>query len=229
MHVIQRRGDIEHAAAGRAQHVPRQLEEAELGGVQERGDGALLVEPVRGGKGEHIDAGKLAVGSRIRPVAQWPPPRRHRPSRAAPRTGFWHRSRAKLTAKMAGGNLGMTAQGICRYKDRSAHRMRDQRPRCRKISASSSTACARAANWSTCTSRSTSATSPRWSIRPRPRSFSTTSSATTCRWCPASSAPTSAQSCRSAARTIAEIEQKLAPAIAKPIPPKTSRPRRPAR
>jgi hypothetical protein len=47
MHVLQRRRDIEHAAACEAVHVPGQFENAELFGVQEGGDGALLVEPVR--------------------------------------------------------------------------------------------------------------------------------------------------------------------------------------
>ena len=47
LHRLERRAGVEHAAAARAQHVPRQLEDAQARGVQERRDRLLLVEPVR--------------------------------------------------------------------------------------------------------------------------------------------------------------------------------------
>ena len=59
---LERRADIEHAAAAGTQHVPRQFEQAEPGGVQERGQRALFVEAVLGGEIEHIDAAEVAIG-----------------------------------------------------------------------------------------------------------------------------------------------------------------------
>ena len=59
---LERRADIEHAAAAGAQHVPRQFEQAEPGGVQERGQRALFVEAVLGGEIEHVDAAEIAIG-----------------------------------------------------------------------------------------------------------------------------------------------------------------------
>jgi hypothetical protein len=61
MNILQCRGDVEHASACGAKHVPRQLENAELSRMQESTDGALFVESVRGREGQHIDADKLAV------------------------------------------------------------------------------------------------------------------------------------------------------------------------
>src|SRR3546814_10234826 len=52
LHRLQRGVGIEHPAAARAEHVPRQLEEAEPGGMQEGGNGLLFVEPLPGGKGD---------------------------------------------------------------------------------------------------------------------------------------------------------------------------------
>ena len=63
VNVLQRHGDVEHAPAGRAHHIPRQFENAELGRIQEGGDGALLVQALRGCECEDIDAGKIAVGA----------------------------------------------------------------------------------------------------------------------------------------------------------------------
>ncbi len=59
---LERRAGIEHAAAAGAEHIPRQFEQAEPRGVQERGDGAFFVEAVLGGKIEHIDAAEIAIG-----------------------------------------------------------------------------------------------------------------------------------------------------------------------
>jgi hypothetical protein len=58
---LQGRRGIEHTPAARAQHVPRQFEDPEPGGVQKSGDHALLVEAGPGGEIEHVDAAKRPV------------------------------------------------------------------------------------------------------------------------------------------------------------------------
>src|SRR5208282_3999614 len=60
---LESRASIEHAAAAGTEDIPRQFETAEPSGMQERGDGPLLIEAVFGGKSEDIDATKVAVGS----------------------------------------------------------------------------------------------------------------------------------------------------------------------
>lgn len=63
VNVFQRCRDVEHATAGRTEYVPRQIENAELGCMQEGRDSVLLVEAASGREGKHVDADKLAVGA----------------------------------------------------------------------------------------------------------------------------------------------------------------------
>lgn len=58
---FQRRAGVEDAAASRAKHVPGHLERTDAGGVQKCRDGFLLIETMRIGKGERIDAVEVAV------------------------------------------------------------------------------------------------------------------------------------------------------------------------
>ena len=60
-HRLERGTRVKHAAAAGTQDVPRQFEQAEPGGVQERGDRAFLVESTLGGEGERVDAAQLAI------------------------------------------------------------------------------------------------------------------------------------------------------------------------
>ena len=59
---LEGRAGIEHPAAAGAQHVPRQFEQAEPGGVQECSERHFLVETVLGGEIEHVDAAEIAIG-----------------------------------------------------------------------------------------------------------------------------------------------------------------------
>jgi hypothetical protein len=59
---FQRRTRVEHAATTGAQYIPRQLEQAQARGVQERGNHALLVQSGLGGKVERIDSAQLTIG-----------------------------------------------------------------------------------------------------------------------------------------------------------------------
>ena len=61
-HALERRIGVEHAAAARAEHVPRHVQKADLAGLQERRDRPLFVEPFVAGKVEHVDARQLAIG-----------------------------------------------------------------------------------------------------------------------------------------------------------------------
>jgi hypothetical protein len=59
--ILERRAGIEHAAAAGTQHVPRQFENSEPRGVQERGDDALFVELTFGRKSQRIDPAQVAI------------------------------------------------------------------------------------------------------------------------------------------------------------------------
>jgi hypothetical protein len=59
--ILECRAGIEHAAAAGAEHVPRQFENSEPRGMQERGDGALFVELVCGRKSQRIDPAQFAI------------------------------------------------------------------------------------------------------------------------------------------------------------------------
>ncbi len=61
-HALQRRVGVQHAAAARAQHVPRHVQKADLASLQERGNRPLFVERLAVGKVEHVDARQPAVG-----------------------------------------------------------------------------------------------------------------------------------------------------------------------
>ena len=61
MHAFQRRVGFEHAAAAGAQHVPRQLEDAEPRRVQKRGDYPLLVEVILRGESDRVYAAQRAI------------------------------------------------------------------------------------------------------------------------------------------------------------------------
>jgi hypothetical protein len=61
VHALQRGIGVEYAAATRAQHVPRQFEQADAGGMQEGGDGLLLVEPVAAREGQNVDAAEVVI------------------------------------------------------------------------------------------------------------------------------------------------------------------------
>src|SRR4029077_5745811 len=58
---LQRGVDVEHAATARAQHVPRQLEQADAGRVQEGGNRLLFVEAAGVAEIEDVDAAELVV------------------------------------------------------------------------------------------------------------------------------------------------------------------------
>ena len=60
-HALERGVGVEHAAAARAQHVPRHVEQADLRGVQERRDRPLFVEAFAPGEVEHVDASELSI------------------------------------------------------------------------------------------------------------------------------------------------------------------------
>ncbi len=53
---LQGRGRFEYAAAAGTEHVPGHLEDAEPRRMDERTDHRFLVEAVRGGEGERVDA-----------------------------------------------------------------------------------------------------------------------------------------------------------------------------
>ena len=55
-HGLQRGPGVEHAAAAGTEHVPRQFEQPELGGVEESGDHFFLVEAAPGREFERVDA-----------------------------------------------------------------------------------------------------------------------------------------------------------------------------
>jgi hypothetical protein len=69
---VQRPAGAEHSAAPGAQEVPRHLEQPELRGVDERVDGAILVEPVGRRPGEHVEAKELAVAGLLRGALDGP-------------------------------------------------------------------------------------------------------------------------------------------------------------
>jgi hypothetical protein len=52
---------VEHAAAARAEHVPRQFEQPKPRSVQERGNRLLFVEAMLGGEAQHVDAAEIAI------------------------------------------------------------------------------------------------------------------------------------------------------------------------
>src|SRR4030095_7156172 len=58
---LKRRAGIENAAASGTKDVPRHIETAESRAVKKSRQHIILIEPVPGGKGESIDAAKLAV------------------------------------------------------------------------------------------------------------------------------------------------------------------------
>ena len=58
---LKRRAGIENAAASGTKDVPRHIENAESRAVQKSRKHIILIEPVPGGKGEGVDAAKLAV------------------------------------------------------------------------------------------------------------------------------------------------------------------------
>ena len=60
-HALERGVGVQHAAAARAQHVPRHVEQADLRGVQERRDRPLFVEAFAPGEIEHVDATELSI------------------------------------------------------------------------------------------------------------------------------------------------------------------------
>ena len=61
VHVPQGRAGIEHPGTARAQHIPRELEEAEARGVQKGGDRFLFVEAPLRREIEHVDPAQIAV------------------------------------------------------------------------------------------------------------------------------------------------------------------------
>ena len=63
VHVSQGRGRVEHAAAAGTQDIPRQLENADARGVQERGDHSFFVQAALGREIEDVDAAKFVIGS----------------------------------------------------------------------------------------------------------------------------------------------------------------------
>ena len=67
---LERRAGIEHAAATGTEHVPRQFEQAEPRGMEERGERALFIEAVLGGEIERVDAAQLAIGRVAQPRAR---------------------------------------------------------------------------------------------------------------------------------------------------------------
>jgi hypothetical protein len=72
-HALQRGVGVQHAAAARAQHVPRHVEQADPCGVQEGRDRALFLEPFASREVEHVDAAQPAIGR----LADEPLDRRH--------------------------------------------------------------------------------------------------------------------------------------------------------
>jgi len=60
---LQRRVRLQHPAAAGAQHVPRYVEQTERRGMEETGDGRLLVEAIGFCEGERIDAAKAPIGA----------------------------------------------------------------------------------------------------------------------------------------------------------------------
>src|SRR5439155_11866098 len=58
---LQRLARLEHAAAARAQHVPRQLENPEPGSVQKCGDRTFFIEMPPCREIQHVDAAKRAI------------------------------------------------------------------------------------------------------------------------------------------------------------------------
>ena len=61
VHVPQRGARIEHAPTARAQHIPRELEEAEARGVQKGGDRFLFVETPLRREIQHVDPAEVAI------------------------------------------------------------------------------------------------------------------------------------------------------------------------
>jgi hypothetical protein len=61
LHGLQRGVGLQYAAATGTEHVPRHVENADPCGMQECGDGAVVVQPVRGGEGHGVDAAELPV------------------------------------------------------------------------------------------------------------------------------------------------------------------------
>ena len=62
---LQGRGRFEHAAAAGTEHVPGHVEDAEPRRMDERADRRFLVEAVRGGEGERVDAVERPVRARM--------------------------------------------------------------------------------------------------------------------------------------------------------------------
>jgi hypothetical protein len=63
VYVSQGRRRVEHAAAAGTQDIPRQLENANAGGMQEGADHSLFVQAALGREIEDVDAAKLVIGS----------------------------------------------------------------------------------------------------------------------------------------------------------------------
>src|SRR4029079_4388566 len=60
-HGLQRRAGIKNAAASGTKNVPRHIEHPESRAVHKRRKDIIFIEPAPGGKGEGIDAAKLAI------------------------------------------------------------------------------------------------------------------------------------------------------------------------
>jgi hypothetical protein len=60
---LEGRAGLQHSAAAGAQHIPRQVEQTEARGVQKRGDGLFVIEPMHGGEIEDVDPAQRAIAA----------------------------------------------------------------------------------------------------------------------------------------------------------------------
>ncbi len=98
---LQRGAAVEHAAAARAQHVPRQFENAEPRRMQKSGNCPLLIEPGLPGKIQHVDPAQGTVRSIPNQRLDRLGTHRDRRIAAEPQTDFWLRSSSRPTLSYA--------------------------------------------------------------------------------------------------------------------------------